>query len=80
MKLPGIFRKFDLQSSANRFDWIIEEAWRVRQIRQQEIALAWSQLREADLARRRPIWNAVDESLRETDEGARANNTQKYKK
>lgn len=73
------FMEFDFQSDENRFQWLLKEAHRVRQIRQEEMRKVRDAARESDLAWRRPIWLALDEQLREHEEGARQNNTQKFK-
>jgi len=73
------FKEFDLQSSANRFDWIVKESMRVRLLRQGALHHVAQQLKEEEMRWRRPLWELVDKFMDEHEEGARRNNTQQFK-
>lgn len=65
------FAEFNLQSEANRFDWILNEASRVRRVLQAETRGIYRSMKEAELAFKRPVWAALDERMNEHEEGAR---------
>ena len=63
MSDPFEFVPHDPQSGICPFKWILMEAARIRELRQQQNAAMYKVQRDMDMAWRKPIWKALDERM-----------------